>query len=150
MESYPIQNKKIQHVGEYTMCATPSQENGPNSLSLPPPLTSHNQRDRVLEGFACEPHYHHHLLEENRVHRVAFNYRHRFRVVRFPRFDGTVNEILSGVTKTQFEMVVFSSETGQWSKKLVSCPMGFTQCALLLPVVEHGGKLYLFWGKRVF
>lgn len=119
-------------------------------LSLPPPLTSHNQRDRVLEGFACEPHYHHHLLEENRVHRVAFNYRHRFRIVRFPRFDGTVNEILSGVTKTQFEMVVFSSETGQWSKKLVSCPMGFTQCALLLPVVEHGGKLYLFWGKRVF
>ncbi|KAJ1418735.1 Kelch-type beta propeller [Sesbania bispinosa] len=107
----------------------------------PPPLTGHNQHDRLREGFVCEPYYH---IQGN-ANRVTFN-RHRFRVVRFPLFDGTLSEFLSGITKSQFEIVVFSSETGEWSRKIVSCPKGFTQATVLVPAVAHGGKLY-FVGK---
>ncbi|KAJ1402998.1 Kelch-type beta propeller [Sesbania bispinosa] len=94
----------------------------------PPPLTGHNQRDCLVEGFVCEPYYH---IQGN-TNRVTFN-RRRFRVVRFPYFDGT---------KSQFVMAVFSSETEQWSIKIVSCPKGFKQATFLVPTVAHGGKLY--------
>ena len=109
----------------------------------PPPQTGHNKRDRVLEGFVCEPYY---SIGENSK-KVSFN-NHRFRVVRFPCFEGTINEILWGITKSEFEMVVFSSETGQWSKKNVSCPNGlsFTRPAILPYVVAHENILY-FMGK---
>ncbi|CAK8563891.1 unnamed protein product [Lathyrus sativus] len=109
----------------------------------PPPRTGHNKRDRVLEGFVCEPYYH---LEEN-TKKVTLNH-HKFRVVRFPCFEGTTSEILWGITKMKFEMVIFSSETGKWSEKKVSCQndFSFTQSALLLPVVAHEGFLY-FMGR---
>ncbi|XP_004508250.1 putative F-box/kelch-repeat protein At1g15680 [Cicer arietinum] len=107
----------------------------------PPPRTGHNKRDRVLEGFVCEPYY---KVEQN-THKITFN-QHRFRVVRFPCFEGTLNQILRGITKFDFEMFVFSSETGQWNKKNVSCSNGFTQCTLLLNVVAHEGFLY-FMGR---
>lgn len=110
----------------------------------PPPLTGHNQRDRMLEGFLCEPYYH---LVENKV---IFN-NHRFRVVRFPRFEGTLTEILYGITKSEFEMVVFSSETGQWNRKMVWCPKGFsfTQSTVLLPWLHMKGD-YISRGRIVF
>ncbi|WJX32256.1 hypothetical protein P8452_20601 [Trifolium repens] len=100
----------------------------------PPPLTGHNKRDRVSEGFVCEPYY---RIEEN-TKKVTLN-NHRFSVVRFPRFDGTTNEMLWGITKSEFEMVVFSSETGKWNKKTVSCSNGFTQSAMLPPGFAHQG-----------
>ncbi|XP_045810267.1 uncharacterized protein LOC123904677 [Trifolium pratense] len=103
----------------------------------PPPLTGHNKRDRVSEGFVCEPYYH---IEEN-TNKVTLN-NHRFRIVRFPRFEGTINEILWGITKSEFEMVIYSSETGKWNKKTVSCPNGFTQSTILLPAFAHKGILY--------
>ncbi|KAL5065647.1 hypothetical protein RYX36_027384 [Vicia faba] len=109
----------------------------------PPPLRGHNKRDRVLEGFVCEPYY---RVEEN-TKRVTLKH-HKFRVVRFLCFEGTTSEILWGITKSEFEMAIFLSETGQWSKKNVSCKNGFsfTQSALLLPVVAHEGILY-FMGR---
>ncbi|XP_027368723.1 uncharacterized protein LOC113874707 [Abrus precatorius] len=106
----------------------------------PPPLTGHNKRDRMSEGFVCEPYYN---VEENKI---TFN-RHRFRVVRIPLFEGTLSEFLRGITKFEIKVVVFSSETGQWSTKLVSCPKGFMQATLLLPAVALEGKLY-FMGRK--
>ncbi|XP_058782884.1 uncharacterized protein LOC131657489 [Vicia villosa] len=109
----------------------------------PPPRTGHNKRDRILEGFVCEPYY---RVEEN-TKKVTLNH-HKFRVVRFPRFEGTMSEILWGITKSEFEMAIFSSETGQWSEKIVSCKNGFsfTQYVVSLAVVAHEGILY-FMGR---
>ncbi|GAU16752.1 hypothetical protein TSUD_199950 [Trifolium subterraneum] len=107
----------------------------------PPPLTGHNKRDSVSEGFVCEPYY---RIEENTKKATLNN--HRFSVVRFPRFEGTTNEMLWGITKSEFEMVIFSSETGKWNKKIVSCPNGFTQSAMLPPAFAHQGILY-FMGR---
>ena len=108
------------------------------------PLSRNNKNDRVLDGFICEPYYN----VEGNGSRVSIVEGHRFRVVRFPFFEGTVSEFLHGITKSEFEMVVFSSETGQWITKLVSCTKGssFTQATVFVPPVAHGGKLY-FVGK---
>jgi hypothetical protein len=107
----------------------------------PPPLTGHNKHDRLSEGFVCEPYY---RIEEN-TKKVTLN-NHRFRVVRFPRFEGTTNEMLWGITKSEFEMVIFSSETGKWKKKTVSCPNGFTQSPMLPLGFAYQGILY-FMGR---
>lgn len=109
----------------------------------PPPRTAYKKHDRVLEGFVCQPYYH---VEEN-TKKVTLNH-HKFRVVRFYRFEGTISEILWGITKTKIKMAVFSSETGKWSEKIVSCQNGFsfTQSKVLLPVVAHEGILY-FMGR---
>jgi len=63
---------------------------------------------------------------------------------RFPCFKGTINEILWGIIKSEFEMVVFSSETRQWSKKYVSFPNGFSfpQPVISLRGVAQEGILY--------
>ncbi|KAK7363386.1 hypothetical protein VNO77_05527 [Canavalia gladiata] len=112
-------------------------------LASLPPFTSQNRRDRALEGFVCEPYY----RVEGNTNRVIINLDPpRFKVVRVPYFDGTANQFLYGVTKYEFEVVAFSSETGQWSTKMVSCPKGFTQINLWEPAVAHEGKLY-FMGK---
>ncbi|XP_027368725.1 uncharacterized protein LOC113874709 [Abrus precatorius] len=108
-----------------------------------PPFTGQNRRDRVLEGFLCEPYY---RVEGDRVKVNVNRASPRFRVVRIPCFDGTANDFLYGVTKYEFEVVVFSSETGQWSTKIVSCPSGFTQTNVWVPAVAHKGRLY-FMGK---
>ncbi|XP_061361727.1 uncharacterized protein LOC133305505 [Gastrolobium bilobum] len=112
-------------------------------LPPPPPLSDNHRFNRVIEGFVCEPYYH----VEGNTKRVTFN-RHRFRVVLIPFFYGTQSEFLRGVTKSEFEVMVFSSETGQWITKLVSCQKGFsfTQATVSLPAVAHGGKLF-FMGK---
>lgn len=104
----------------------------------PPPLTGHNQRDCVFEGFVCEPFY---QVEANNV--VTLNSHNRFRVVRFPWLN---DRVFSHTPKFEFEMVVFSSETGQWCRKTVSCPKGFVQTDILIHAVAHRGRLY-FMGR---
>ncbi|KAK7264812.1 hypothetical protein RJT34_32423 [Clitoria ternatea] len=129
--------KKFEQDRVYLLCNPITKD----SVNLPPfpPFTGQNRRDRVLEGFVCEPYYH---VEGKKVTLSS----PRFRVVRIPCFVGTLNEFLYGITRYEFDVVVFTSETGKWTRKRVSCQKGFTQINIWVPGVAHEGKLY-FMGK---
>ncbi|KAJ1418738.1 F-box-like domain superfamily [Sesbania bispinosa] len=101
-----------------------------DKVLLPPLPPPYNNQSNTFEGFICEPHYE----VEGNNNKVTLNLNgHRFRVVRIGKSMNENNE-----SRVRYEMVVFSSETGQWSEKLVSCPKG----KILQPGVAHGGKIY--------
>ncbi|KAL1334373.1 hypothetical protein HN51_063297 [Arachis hypogaea] len=143
--------RKSPHERLYFVC-NPLTKKSLKVVPIAPPLRGQNllknSLGHALEGFLCEPYYN---IEGN-IDLVSVNNSVqglRFRIVRIPLFEGTVCEFLRGIKKSEFEVVIFSSETGQWTTKLVSCRNGssFTRPTILSDPVAHGGKLY-FMGKE--
>ncbi|MED6183444.1 hypothetical protein PIB30_037958 [Stylosanthes scabra] len=143
--------KKSPHERLYFVC-NPLTKKSLKVVPIAPLRRGQNQRKNnlghALEGFLCEPYYN---IEEN-TNRVSVTIQGlRFRIVHIPFFKGTTCEFLRGITKSKFEVVVFFSETGEWTTKLVSCTDGssFTQPSIVSDPVAHGGKLYFIGEENI-
>ncbi|MED6173389.1 hypothetical protein PIB30_058836 [Stylosanthes scabra] len=143
--------KKSPHERLYFVC-NPLTKKSLKAVPIAPPRRGQNRRKKnlghTLEGFLCESYYN---IEEN-TNRVSVTVQSlRFRIIRIFFFKGTTCEFLRGITKSKFEVVVFSSETGKWTTKLVSCTNGssFTQPTIISDTLAHEGKLYFIGNDNI-
>lgn len=103
-------------------------------LQLPPALTACGKAG-VLLGFTCDPYFH---VQGDNVFVIS---ERRFRVVRIPAFTDT---------RFAFNIEVFSSDTGNWTENVVSCPSGVSFGFYLTALgVSHNGKLYFTCARKI-